>query len=527
MFLLIPGRHHLLSDFQFKYLHRLLQNQLEGEQDVQGQAMPASAITAVIFAVTSANHLGTKRNPVPFYLRSMIIQEFSSYLDIPVFVYGIDDVGEINDFAGYTLKSIRHSSEGLHQLTPENTVVICSTPVKDMYTSLGYKVLPAELDITTGNLEHPLPWDIVRLIAQSPDWQKDRTVLDLIHPASFKIWKQYKIGEKVQHILKDPIIGADGDLTTTRDYNAYVKQMDDIAALKYQETAPYIQPGNIGDIGCAAGSWIKMGCEDDRLHECDFYGIEVSRHLFEICYQRKHNGDFANPSVFFSQKNAVTSLVFDASSMNTIHTSSLTHEIASYGSEQDLRDFIANRYQELAPGGVWINRDVVGPENKDEVVLLWLDHTDGENKLPAQGITDNQELAAALEKLSTRAKFIRFAQDFRHQEDYKLAYEWITIGGQTYCRLRMQDACEFLFTKDYTDNWLSEMHETFCFWSFADWQKELETAGFRVDRLSKPYRNEWIVENRLEGKTKLFRQEEDQLQEIPFPVSHMLLLARK
>ncbi|MBP1651635.1 MAG: hypothetical protein H6Q26_1792, partial [Bacteroidetes bacterium] len=78
MFLLIPGRHHLLSDFQFKYLHRLLQNQLEGEQDVQGQAMPASAITAVIFAVTSANHLGTKRNPVPFYLRSMIIQEFSS-----------------------------------------------------------------------------------------------------------------------------------------------------------------------------------------------------------------------------------------------------------------------------------------------------------------------------------------------------------------------------------------------------------------------------------------------------------------
>jgi hypothetical protein len=519
MFLLIPGRHHLLSDFQFKYLHRLLQNQLEGEQDVLGQAMPASAITAVIFAVTSANHLGTKRNPVPFYLRSMIIQEFASYLDIPVYVYGIDDVGEISDFAGYTLKSIRHSSEGFHTLTPENTTVICSTPVYEMYTSLGYRVLPAELESNA-----PLPWDIVKLIVQSPDWQKDKKILELIHPASFKIWKQYRIGEKVQHILKDPIIGADGDLTTTRDYNAYVQQMDEIAAMKYQETAPYIQPGNIGDIGCAAGSWIRKGCEDDRLHECDFYGIEVSRHLFEICIQRKHNGDFANPSVFFSQKNAVTSLVFDASSMNTIHTSSLTHEIASYGSEQDLRDFIANRYQELAPGGVWINRDVVGPENKDEIILLWLDHTDGENKLPPQDITDNHELAAALEKLSTRAKFIRFAQDFRQQEDYKLPYQWVTINGQTYAQLYMQDACEFLFTKDYTDNWLSEMHETFCFWSFSDWQRELEAAGFRIDRLSKAYRNEWIVENRLEGKTKLFNME---LQEIPFPVSHMLLLARK
>jgi hypothetical protein len=219
--------------------------------------------------------------------------------------------------------------------------------------------------------------------------------------------------------------------------------------------------------------------------------------------------------VFFSQKNAVTSLVFDAGSMNTIHTSSLTHEIESYGSREDLLEFISNRYQELAPGGVWINRDVVGPENKDEIILLWLNDNDGEHN------------STDLDSLSTRALFTRFAQDFRHQEGYKLAYEWVTIEDETYCRLHMQDACEFLFTKDYKDNWLSEMHETFCFWSFADWQQALETAGFRVDKLSKPYRNEWIVQHRLEWKTKLFRESAGGLEEIPFPVSHMLMLARK
>ncbi|MCW3462547.1 transferase [Chitinophaga nivalis] len=528
MYLLIPGRHHLLTDFQFKYLNRLIKCKLEDEPDVYGTPLPTADITGIIFAVTSANHLGTKRNPVPFYLRAMIIQEFSHSLDVPAFVYGIDDAGMIPDFADYTLKTIRHSSEGIHQLTPDNTIVICSTGVKEMYLRHGFRVLPAEWDPVTAQFTQPMPWDVVKLVAQTEAWRKNKTILDLMHPACFKIWSLYQVGEKVQHILKDPIIGADGDLTATRDYQVYVKQMDDIAALKYRETAPYIQPGNIGDIGCAAGSWIKMACSDDRLHECDFYGIEVSRHLYDICLQRKHNGEFANPSVFFSQKNAVTSLVFEPGSMQTIHTSSLTHEIASYGSIDDLVAFIRNRYQELMPGGVWINRDVIGPENKAETILLWLNDTDGENDLPAPASTDTHELAQYLGKLSTRALFTRFAADFRHHEGFQLPHTWVEIAGTTYCQLSMQNACEFLFKKDYHDNWLSEMHEMFCFWSYSDWKAALEAAGLRLDNLSHTYRNEWIVKNRLEGKVQLLRLNENNTPEvIDFPVSHTLLLIRK
>ncbi|MBC9911089.1 transferase [Chitinophaga varians] len=528
MYLLIPGRHHLLTDFQFKYLNRLIKCSLEGEKDVYGQPLAAAPVEGLIFAVTSANHLGTKRNPVPFYLRAMVIQEFSNSLDVPAYVYGIDDVGVIHDFAEYTIKTIRHSSEGAHSLTPQNTVVICSTSVREMYMKQGFRILTAEWDPATHQFTQPMPWDLVNLIAQTGDWRKNPTVLEQVHPAAFKIWSLYGVGEKVQQILKDPIIGADGDLTATRDYNVYVKQMDDIAALKYRETAPYIQPGNIGDIGCAAGSWIKIACEDDRLHECDFYGIEVSRHLYDICLQRKHNGEFANPSVFFAQKNAVTSLVFEPGSMNTIHTSSLTHEIESYGSRKDLLAFILNRYQELVPGGVWINRDVVGPENRTETVLLWLNEADGANNLPIPENPTTQSLATWLGQLSTKALFIRFAQDFRHEEGYRLPHEWVTIDGTTYCKLSMQDACEFLFKKDYHDNWLSEMHETFCFWNYNDWKQALEEAGLRLDNLSHTYRNEWIVQNRLEGKTQLFRlNESGQPEPMPFPASHLLLLARK
>ncbi len=182
-----------------------------------------------------------------------------------------------------------------------------------------------------------------------------------MHASSVELWERYRLANKVQLLFRDKMISDDGDITNTRDYNTYVRQMDTIAALKYEETSAYIQPGRIGDIGCAVGSWIRLACNDVRLRESDFYGIEVARHLFDICQQRKHNGEFSNPFVFFSQRNAVTGLVFDRASMNTIHTSSLTHEIESYGSRAELLQFIANRYEELVPGGVWVNRDVVGP----------------------------------------------------------------------------------------------------------------------------------------------------------------------
>ena len=41
-------------------------------------------------------------------------------------------------------------------------------------------------------------------------------------------------------------------------------------------------------------------------------------------------------------------------------------------------------------------------------------------------------------------------------------------------------AAEFLAKKDYGENWFSEVHEGFTFWSLTDWVKELHTAGLYV-----------------------------------------------
>jgi hypothetical protein len=526
MYLLFPGRHHLMTNFQFAYLHRIV-TAPHTVTDLNGNHLgPGVKIEAIIFAVTSANHANTRRNPLPFYQRALALQEFSRELNIPVFIYGIDDVGQLNSFASYTIKRIHHESEGMFDLNPSNTTVLCSTPVLAMYESLGFKILPAELSSrTTWSFQTKLPWEIVEAIAAQPDWNFSRDIIEHIHPGSRELYEKYRVAERIRLLFRDTMISEDGDITTTRDYNTYVRQMDEIAELKYAETSPFIRAGRIGDIGCAVGSWIKLACTDDRFRESDFYGIEVARHLFDICHQRKHNGEFHNPFVFFSQRNAVTGLVFEKNSMNTIHTSSLTHEIESYGSRQDLIKFIENRFEELANGGVWINRDVVGPENKDDIVLLSLNSYDGRNEDFDKILHDRLELREYLKGLSTYGRFLRFAMDFRKKEGFELSYKTISIDSKKYIELTLANACEFLSRKDYIDNWESEMHETFCFWSFSEWKRQLEMVGFSVSPESKAYTNEWIVENRLKGKAEII--DPVTMKQLPYPVTNMILLAEK
>lgn len=528
MYLLFPGRHQLLTNFQFQYLHDIVYSS-KTCCDLSGNPLPDKLkIEAIIFAVTSANHSNTRRNPLAFYLRALAIQEFARELPVPSFIYGIDDVGDLENFAGYTLKRVKHESEGYLDLAPYNTMVVCSTPVLTMYENLGFRILPAELtDRNTWKHKCALPWDLVERIAVDPQWESNDEIVRNIHPSSRELWEKYKLGEKVSLLFKDNMISDDGDITTTRDYNSYVRQMDEIAGLKYAETESYIKPGRIGDIGCAVGSWIKLACKDDRLRESDFYGIEVARPLFDICTQRKHNGEFANPFVFFSQRNAVTGLVFDANSMNTIHTSSLTHEIESYGSRSDLLHFIENRHRELTNGGLWINRDVVGPEHKDTPVLMKLNTFDGRNDDYQQELTDREKLGEYLRGLSTLGRFLRFAMDFRKAEGYRLSHSFLTIDHQEYIELALKDACEFMSRKDYINNWQSEMHETFCFWDFNEWKHHVQQAGFKISSESHAYTNEWIVENRLKEKVELFEMTQSGLRVLDYPVTNMILLAEK
>jgi hypothetical protein len=535
-YLLFPGRHHLLTDFQLDYLTWAISGNPADLRDANDQPLNlTSPIEAVIWAVTSANHSNTRRNPLPANRREVAIEEFGRDLEAPSYVYLIDDLGPTPHFAEYVLKKIEVDSQSRFRLTPQNTVVGCSTPsVIAMYEALGFRILPFELtDRVKETYADQRPWELIESLVQTGlagrPWRTDRVWITQAARATRRLYDKYNYGDLIVDLHRRPLLTDDGDLTATRDYNVYVRSFDEGAPRKYARVRDFLLPGRIVDIGCCTGSLIREMTHDDRLRESDFYGIEVARPLYAECLHRKEQGAFANDNVFFYQRDFASGSIFPENSINTFTTVALTHEIESYGGRAALENFLRLLHQQTAIGGRWVNFDVLGPDDRDQPVFLRLQREDGLDDDPGREFApdDREGLRAYLLDLSTYGRFLRFARDFRHEEGYRLPYHEATMQGEPLIALRLEDACEFLSKKDYPDNWRSEMHERFCFWSFADWRSALERVGFRVHPTSYAFVNDWLVENRYRGKADLLMKTGTDLTPMPYPPTHLVLAADK
>jgi SAM-dependent methyltransferase len=451
----------------------------------------------VVWAVTSANHANTKRNPVPYHRREAAIERFSVLTGLRSLVVPVFDAAPTERFAEVTLKNVTVAT-GL-TLTPADTVVACSTPsVAAMYAAAGFPIAGVE-DAVAASPERP--WDVLlRLAAGDESWR------ELAHPATVDVFDRYQLAGTVRSVVNDPVVGEEGGLTTTRDYRTYVEAFADSAARKWQLVRDHVRPGRIVDIGCGAGAVLELADREPALRESDLIGVEVARHLYDECVHKKAQGAFRNANVFFYRRNVLGGAVFPDRSIDTTLTFALTHEIWSYGNRgESLRRFAQAIYDHTAPGGVWINSDVCGPDNRDRPVVLRLSTADG---APA-----GDDVAA----LSTRAKLDRFAADYR----FPFSFEPLNDAD---VRLSLADAMDFLTRKDYTDNWLSETQEQFCGLEFADWKALLTDIGFEIDPVSRTVRNDWIVANRIAPVASLSTTGGEPLD---WPVTHILFVARR
>jgi len=114
-YLLLPGRHHAITKFQVAHLKELLQR-----EDVDRS-------TQIVWAVTSANHSGTQRNPISGTRRLGMIEAVSAVEKLPSQSYRITNMTQKQNFAHYVLEEVRFESKGRVSLTPETTLVVCST----------------------------------------------------------------------------------------------------------------------------------------------------------------------------------------------------------------------------------------------------------------------------------------------------------------------------------------------------------------------------------------------------------------
>lgn len=495
-YILFPGRHHLVTAFQVDHLRSLL----EAHPDAQ-----------VVWAITSADHGGTQRNPISGPRRLGLIESVATAAALPSLTFLIGNRRPKPDFAHYVLEEIRTQSGAAVAMRPENTIVACSTPdVMAGYEALGYAIDPVEL-----GTDQIRPWQVVEQIIDSgAEWETQ--IAGVMHPAAVEYYRRYGLAVAIQSIYSDPLIDSDdGDITVTRDYATYRAAFEDNAWRKVDEFAYAVRAGRIVDVGCATGQTIKLLSERPELFESDFYGVEVARPLYEICEQRKSNGEFGDANVFFHQRNIMQTQLFEPDSLDTVISMALTHEIESYLGRDELLAFCSRVFTMLRPGGVWINYDVVGPDAGDDLVVAEFTVTDG--------LEDGE-----LGDLSSRARFDRFVHDFRHDEGDGISCEPIPFDGRDLIRLKRSALYEFLAKKDYVDSWFSEAHETFCHFEPADWVALLEQTGFEVTPQTRPIQNPWLIENRFAPAAHVY-VEDDEGGLVPdeWSWTNILLVARK
>lgn len=514
--LLFHGRHLLHTTFQGEALRTLVERLRKDGDTIE-----------VVFAVTSANHSNSRYNPVPFHYRAIGIDLFARRVLLPLSVewtvVPVPHLPPTEHFAARVVSYANAAREMREPLAPGFTSVFCSTPpLIRQFRSLGYDVDTAEFDEETDAFTAPAPQGIIAAHAATLSaWQTNAELGSLLSPATRALWKTYPdIPREIERLWNESLLTEHGDITETRDYGTYSFSMSrtDVIERKYEDIKAGIVPGRIVDEGCADGALLIRIAKD--FPDSDLIGVEITREFLAEAHERQRRGEFGQTFVFFYQRN-LAEKIFEDNSIDTTICNSTTHEIWSYGGQDEtLRAYLRYKYAQLRPGGALVIRDVIGPENGDEPIYALFEDADG--LTPPAGEAPRMEART----LSTRGRFYRFAHDFFNGRG--VAYSEELIDGKTYIVASRRDIAEFLSKKDYVENWDSEMHEDFTHWPFSVWMSELTDAGFTPDAgLSHAYANSWIVEHHLKGTAELFRKTAKGLEPEPYAPTNVILVARK
>jgi SAM-dependent methyltransferase len=267
------------------------------------------------------------------------------------------------------VKEIANQSEHLIQLTPENCLVLCSTPeVIQLYQALGFAIARAE-----AAEPDPIPVTPIAIIREIGDrgaaWQDGPLVKAHLAASHRSLFEDLpEVPQRIARLYQDPLTNQEGSLTETRDYSTYARGMNEIIRLKYLDIRAGIKGGRIVDEGCADGALLAEISRD--FPDSDLFGIDLSAEFAGRFHERQRAGEFGGAYVHFFHRNLLDR-IFEPESVDTTICNSTLHELWSYGEgEKSVRSYLQEKSRQLRPGGRLIIRDVVGPENGEREVLL-------------------------------------------------------------------------------------------------------------------------------------------------------------
>lgn len=517
-YVLFPGRHHTLTKYQAEWINGCKDGRWN---DSNENPIVTDENTIWIFAITSSNHHTTRRNPVQIQRRISQIELFGNQEDITVLITSLPDVTPNERFAEHVISAV-HADLGI-TLTPDNTLVAVSTVIGEQYKTLGYPIGGIENDASPEDII--TPWQLVEDVARG---NKEKFNV-FAHPSSKTVWEKYDLFTQVKQVFSDGVVSnEDGALTDTRAYSSYAQAFEESAQRKWSQISSFVVPGRILDIGCATGQLLIEAGRDIRFSQSDLIGIEPDRWLHAKAVNRAEQGEFDNVNTFFYRKNILNGDVFAPKSIDTTITAALTHEIYSYGNEDaDLDKLTSLISSHTRPGGVWINLDVCGPANGNQMVTLKLNMFDGKD-VPIIESIENYSASEIQDMLGESSTWSRLRQ-FHHDWPIISKRKWSGVISTDpmepgVIRLSLKDAMEFMLHKDYTDNWCSELHESFTYRDWDTWVTAVTLAGFTVAPGSGTYVNEWIVANRFDTVATLMDLDAHAM---AWPAVHMCLVAEK
>jgi SAM-dependent methyltransferase len=531
-YLLFPGRHLVNTTFQEQYLKRVLTEAPAAIPGfMAGNVELSKPPTEIIFAITSANQENSRFNPIPFHIRAVGVDRFARQLQKPFRyrVLGIPHYGHTKNFATFTIKEIAYQSEQAIQLSPENCIVLCSTPeVIRLYQELGFAVVSAELSAPQTRPATPI--EIIREIGgQKQNWRGGKLAGTQLAASHISLFEDFpEVPQRIARLYQDPLTNQEGSLTETRNYSTYARGMNEIIRLKFLDIQKAIHSGRIVDEGCADGALLAEISRD--FPDSDLFGIDLSSEFASRFSERQRAGEFGGAYVHFFHRNLLDR-IFEPESIDTTICNSTLHELWSYAEkEKTVRAYLGEKFRQLRPTGRLVIRDVVGPDQGEREVLVWCSDADGQNHSAAEIAKHKDRSTEWLHKLSTRSRFYLFARDFLGGQS-GFSFKEESHHNRLCFRLTFQQAAEFLSKKDYTDNWSSEMNEEFCFWNFSKWKQVLTKIGFKIYENpnnpaegSRIYINPWIMEHRHTGHVEIFDLEG---QVLPWPPTNMVLVAEK
>jgi SAM-dependent methyltransferase len=276
---------------------------------------------------------------------------------------------------------------------------------------------------------------------------------------------------------------------------------EDAVQQKFDDIKPGIKPGRIVDHGCASAQLTQKVA--DHFSHSEVTGVDCSETMLGIA-------ESTAPDAEFKQADIIEEVPFEEDSVDTVIASSTLHEVWSQGLVEVgrargvnmVRDYLTKIRHQLKRGGHLVIREPGVPEtDRHRTVEAWMN-------------PDNRTEEDGVARLSTLAKWQRFAEDFVLDTEYE-------VTPDNRVRADYNRILEFMLTKDYTNVWELEMKEQFCYFSLQEWIQTLNRKGFAVTR-AEVYTNPWIEVNRWQDVDVFFKEGATH----PTPPTNMVITAR-